>query len=149
MTRPTIHVGSKGQAVKDAQKALLDRGYFFDPVEVDGVFGPKTLHAVRAYQLDRDKTSTWGFSWPLDVDGIVGPFTWGRLDPEVVKKGSQGPTVRLLQSILKFLDPAYDPGPIDGIFGNQTESALKAFQADYGLTVDGIAGPETWLALWS
>lgn len=37
----------------------------------------------------------------------------------------------------------YDPGPLDGIRGRLTIRALKAFQADRALAVDGIAGPRT------
>jgi N-acetylmuramoyl-L-alanine amidase len=37
----------------------------------------------------------------------------------------------------------YDPGPIDGIAGPRTEAAVRAFQRDYSLTVDGICGPQT------
>jgi peptidoglycan hydrolase-like protein with peptidoglycan-binding domain len=36
---------------------------------------------------------------------------------------------------------------VDGIFGPSTEAAVKNFQHDKGLTVDGIVGPHTWAAL--
>jgi uncharacterized protein (TIGR02594 family) len=42
----------------------------------------------------------------------------------------------------------YDPGSIDGIWGRRTEGALRRFQAERGLTVDGIVGPNTRLALF-
>ena len=44
----------------------------------------------------------------------------------VLKKGSTDPAVRDLQDALKVL--GHDPGPIDGVFGAKTETAVKAFQ---------------------
>lgn len=41
----------------------------------------------------------------------------------------------------------YDPGPADGIRGPKTIAAIKGFQKDYGLVVDGIAGKQTRAAL--
>jgi peptidoglycan hydrolase-like protein with peptidoglycan-binding domain len=61
----------------------------------------------------------------------------------VLRKGSSGEAVRQLQEALK--DLGYDPGNVDGHFGDQTESAVKAFQHDHGLTADGIVGEVTWL----
>ena len=49
------------------------------------------------------------------------------------------------QNLLAYL--GYYVGEIDGIFGQLSTTATKAFQADYGLTVDGIAGPDTEKAL--
>ena len=40
-----------------------------------------------------------------------------------------------------------NPGPIDGIFGRKTEAAVRAFQADKNLVVDGWVGPITFKAL--
>jgi peptidoglycan hydrolase-like protein with peptidoglycan-binding domain len=41
----------------------------------------------------------------------------------------------------------YDPGPIDGKMGPKTRTAIKAFQKDNHLKVDGIVGPKTWAKL--
>lgn len=54
----------------------------------------------------------------------------------VLKFGSRGDNVRLVQQKLGVT--------VDGIFGKQTENAVKAFQKEKGLTVDGIVGPQTW-----
>jgi len=148
--RPTIQVGSTGNAVKEAQKALIDRGYQVGPPGVDGIFGMHTLRSVLNYQDDRRAGNYHAHSYPLVVDGIIGAQTWGRLVPDTVKKGSKGAGVRLVQSMLKNSGwPAWDPGAVDGDFGAQTELAVSNFQTDVGITKDGVVGPQTWLALWS
>ena len=43
----------------------------------------------------------------------------------------------------------YNVGPVDGIFGQKSDAAVKAFQTDQALTVDGIVGPNTWKALFN
>lgn len=57
------------------------------------------------------------------------------------KMGSRGDEVRRIQQKLKSM--GYYTGSVDGIYGTQTQSAVKKFQRDNGLTVDGIAGPKT------
>lgn len=47
-------------------------------------------------------------------------------------------TVKQIQCLLTYL--SYSPGTIDGIEGRNTQGAIRAFQAEYGLTVDGIPG---------
>lgn len=64
---------------------------------------------------------------------------------ETIRVGSRGPDVKLLQSLLAQI--GYNPGPVDGIFGQQTRQAAVAFQRDNGLAPDGIVGPVTWRAL--
>jgi len=49
----------------------------------------------------------------------------------------------------RLSDLGYDPGPIDGIRGRLTIAAIKRFQADKGLTVDGIVGPKTSAELFA
>jgi peptidoglycan hydrolase-like protein with peptidoglycan-binding domain len=152
---PIIKLGSRGDAVKIAQRALIER-YYLPPGTDDGIFGYVTDAAVRSYQKDRSAGEPYAFSFPLDVDGVVGPQTWFRLTPPEVKRGSKGNAVRLLQELLKnYGIPDYDPGPIDGDFGSLTEKAVKAFQTDNldfdgnPLRPDGIVGPKTWAALRS
>lgn len=57
----------------------------------------------------------------------------------------RGEDVRSLQTALKKL--GYDPGQIDGVFGKKTERAVKRFQKENGLKVDGIAGKKTFESL--
>jgi peptidoglycan hydrolase-like protein with peptidoglycan-binding domain len=135
MAEPLLRKGSTGEAVRQLQQALKDLGY--DPGGVDGQFGGKTESAVRAFQGDRG----------LTVDGIVGEITWLNIDEAdtsnpTLRKGSTGNPVRRVQKRLTLA--GYDTGGVDGIFGANTESAVKRFQRDQGLTEDGIVGPRTW-----
>ncbi|MBR1811034.1 MAG: spore cortex-lytic enzyme [Clostridia bacterium] len=59
--------------------------------------------------------------------------------------GSRGAEVRSIQK--KLTELGYYSGAIDGIYGSKTQNAVKAFQRNCGLTVDGIAGPKTLLYL--
>ena len=61
------------------------------------------------------------------------------------KYGSRGEETKKIQQKLKNL--GYYTYTVDGIFGSRTQTAVKAFQKDYGLAVDGIAGPKTLKAL--
>lgn len=62
----------------------------------------------------------------------------------VLRMGERGEQVRRLQTLLSH--QGYQLA-IDGIFGVKTQEAVKAFQAEHGLVVDGIAGMNTWRAL--
>ena len=59
---------------------------------------------------------------------------------ETIKKGSRGEDVKKLQQLLGVT--------VDGIFGVNTEAAVKQFQLRNGLTIDGIVGPKTWAKLY-
>ena len=63
----------------------------------------------------------------------------------VLKRGSRGGKVLVLQKRLREL--GYHPGAEDGIYGLLTERAVKLFQSEHGLEVDGIAGPKTLEAM--
>jgi LysM repeat protein len=64
----------------------------------------------------------------------------------LLRLGDRGPGVRRLQLLLNFA--RFNPGPIDGIFGPKTQSALRAFQfSQKELELTGVADPETWAAL--
>ncbi|MFN9617441.1 MAG: glycoside hydrolase family protein [Dolichospermum sp.] len=64
---------------------------------------------------------------------------------EILKQGANGAKVQQLQEILKALN--FDPGTIDGDFGNNTIKAVKQFQSQNRLDVDGIVGKNTQNAL--
>ncbi|HEY3446429.1 MAG TPA: glucosaminidase domain-containing protein [Myxococcales bacterium] len=64
---------------------------------------------------------------------------------QLQRSGSRGLQVKDIQERLKTA--GFDPGPVDGQFGPRTEAAVKKFQADKKLVVDGIVGPQTWGAL--
>ena len=70
----------------------------------------------------------------------------------VLRIGSQGDYVRLLQQYLTFISETYPSIPAvqdTGVFGNQTQAAVRAFQEQFGLTVSGLVGPLTWDAIAS
>jgi g-D-glutamyl-meso-diaminopimelate peptidase len=64
---------------------------------------------------------------------------------QTISRGSTGPDVRLVQSLLNRI--GYNAGPVDGIFGSRTYQAVIAFQANNSLAPDGIVGPATWAVL--
>ena len=140
---PLVRKGDQNHPVKTLQYLLGARGH---TVTVDGIFGPKTDAAVRAFQQQKG----------LAVDGIVGPNTWGALII-TVKKGSQGDAVRGVQEEFQFRNLSGNPGSglaVDGIFGPKTDAAVRGFQNALhqdipSVTVDGIVGPVTWRALVS
>lgn len=62
-----------------------------------------------------------------------------------LKRGSRGTDVTYLQQ--RLTAKGYGGGAIDGIFGQKTLEAVKAYQAEHGLKVDGIVGVKTWDSL--
>ena len=106
-----------------------------------GVFGPGTRAAVEAFQHRRG----------LRVDGLCGPDTWSALVEAGCQLGDRflyrrspmlrGDDVAELQQRLSAL--GFDTGRVDGIFGDQTATALGDFQGNVGLPVDNIAGADT------
>ena len=140
------------EEIKYLQSLLLSLGYDLgsegaNKDGVDGYFGSKTLTAVKLFQKD----------FYLEVTGEVDKSTWYKLEqvyqikklikegfPILKYKSPDKKNVTLLQSILIYLD--YDLGNhgIDGVFGKDTLAAVKKFQEQYNLKVDGIVGKETW-----
>jgi len=140
---PLVRRGDQQHPVKTLQYLLRDRGR---NLTVDGVFGPSTDAAVRAFQQQKG----------LTVDGIVGPNTWSALIV-TVKQGSQGDAVRGVQEEFQFRNLSGDPSKglqVDGIFGSKTNAAVRDFQQALhqdipSVAADGIVGPVTWRALVS
>lgn len=83
----------------------------------------------------------WGIIAGLMLSVLIASVAIGALGDTRLGRGSAGSDVRDLQS--RLIQLGYDTGPLDGKFGSRTESAVRKFQKDYGLKVDGIAGQQT------
>jgi peptidoglycan hydrolase-like protein with peptidoglycan-binding domain len=67
--------------------------------------------------------------------------------PTTIKKGAKGPDVALAQYVLCRGLYLGGPSDVDGDFGPHTDQAVRAYQGDHNLAVDGIVGPHTWGAM--
>lgn len=65
----------------------------------------------------------------------------------LLKRGSYGPQVKHMQQLLH--DNGFDCSGVDGVFGDQTYDALRAFQKAAGISVDGEWGGESFAAMWN
>jgi len=143
--------GDVGPAVAEIRRTLVTLGLLSsddagnDPRRSQS-FDADTEHAVRTFQQRRG----------LITDGLVGPATYASLRAATYQLGDRplsfvvshplsGDDVSMLQE--RLLELGYDAGRPNGLFGRQIELALRDFQRDYGLTVDGICGAETIRAL--
>ena len=141
--------GDTGPAVAQLRAMLISEGLLPPPSDSERAsdgFDLALEHAVRAFQQRRG----------LITDGIVGLATHQALCDARLELGCRtlsyvlfcpmrGDDVCTLQE--RLLELGYDAYRADGIFGVQTEIALRSFQRDYGLRVDGICGPATVRAL--
>lgn len=158
--------GSRGSGAATVQYYLAVLARFYGsipPVEIDGVFGAGTENAVIAFQR----------LFGLAQDGVVGRDTWRALSSayaevisgidvfedgvapypgKVLAISSTGRDVQTVQSYLAYiasnisLIPKITP---DGVFGAQTETAVRTFQKLYGLEQTGTVGAATWNAIGS
>ncbi|MBV9061063.1 MAG: N-acetylmuramoyl-L-alanine amidase [Pseudonocardiales bacterium] len=141
--------GDTGPAVAQLRAMLTSQGLLPPVPDSAGLadcFDLALEHAVRAFQQRRG----------LITDGIVGFATYQALCDArrelgcrvlryVIGRPMRGDDVCTLQE--RLLELGYDAYRADGIFGVQTEVALRSFQRDYGLFVDGVCGPATMRAL--
>ena len=165
-----LRVGSQGPDVTVVQTSLNRIGQNYPAIPkvspVDGIFGPQTEAAVKAFQQ----------IFSLDPDGIVGRATWYQIVrvyvavlklaelqsegqefffiqeyPEFLSLGDTGVLVEQLQYMLSvlssFLPQVPDPG-MSGIFDNATLNAVRGFQRYAGLPVTGSVGEATWDAIF-
>ena len=165
-----LRVGSRGPDVTVVQTSLNRIGQNYPAISkvspVDGIFGPQTEAAVKAFQQ----------IFSLDPDGIVGRATWYQIVrvyvavlklaelqsegqefffiqeyPEFLSLGDTGVLVEQLQYMLSvlssFLPQVPDPG-MSGIFDNATLNAVRGFERYAGLPVTGSVGEATWDAIF-
>lgn len=98
----------------------------YSPGEIDGAIGPITREAVKRAQA----------GYGIAVDGEPGPITQSYLAGQL----------SAIQSALQ--EKGYYNGSVDGVCGDLTDAAIKAFQSDNGLGADGIVGDKTSAALF-
>ncbi len=167
----TLGLGDIGNSVQQIQIRLnrISKNYPKIPkvYPIDGVFGQGTEDAVREYQR----------AFNLTPDGLVGKETWysiqrtfnavkrlndlaseGLRRQEVellfnsfLEQGDRGSEVYELQYLLNLTSEFNNEIPsvaIDGVFGQETENAVRAFQEAYGLNVTGSVGIEDWDKLY-
>lgn len=133
--------GDCGGPVADLQQRLAAIGIDVKPREPHGEFGAGTETAVRVFQQRRG----------LSASGVCDRQTWSALVEAGHQLGDRflyrrtpmlrGDDVAELQRRMSTL--GFDPGRIDGIFGDETADALRDFQRNAGLPVDGICGRRT------
>ena len=152
MTEPRTglqaRLGYRGPVVRHLRDSLTAAGTL-QPAATNGavngtaeVFDDELDAAVRSFQQERG----------LLVDGIVGPWTYAALDAAKWQLGDRllrhspghlvrGDDVTELQE--RLLGLGFHPGRIDGLFGPDTEAAVRGFQRGVGLDADGEVGPAT------
>lgn len=110
--------------------------------------------AHAALTIYRDAGNSWSpwstynsgaYKQYLQGGGGGGTPGGGPSEP-TVQEGSTGPAVTTLQLDLDDLGAKLTA---DGVFGQATLAAVQSFQRSHGLTVDGIAGPQTWAAIYA
>ena len=126
-------VGMSGEDVKELQSMLRNLGYLDS---ADGVFGPGTEAAVKSFQSKNG----------LTADGSAGHSTLeklysGNVVANYIGFGEQGDVILALQKKLRTL--GYMTTEPDGKYGPDTVQAVKKFQENNGLMVDGYFGYDT------
>jgi len=137
------HLGDKAVAVRSIRALLQATGDLAPSTTADSdLYDEELAHAVRAFQQRRG----------LIVDGALGPNTRAALDGARWRLGDrllshipghllQGDDVAELQE--RLLSLGFAPDRVDGVFGSNTEQAVRRFQGGVGLVVDGRVGPAT------
>ena len=146
---PLYRRGDQGPPVVEVRDRLARLGLIDEPILGDPhalVFDESVDVAVRIFQQQRS----------LTCDGIVGPETFRRLEEARWSLGDRvlayrfahlvaGDDVAELQA--RLTDMGFDCGRVDGLFGAATDAAVREFQRNIGLPVDGTVGPAMFRAL--
>ena len=141
----TLEFGSEGDAVRKLQNRLSALGY--KPGYTDGKFGASTEAAVMAFQANNGLTVD-GKAGPATQRALYGTSAQSSVTYSTLWPGDTGEAVRNMQYTLYEL--GYYDGAIDGIYGNTTSDAVRAFQIENSLKpVDGVAGNATLSRLYS
>lgn len=145
-----IKEGDQKGAVRTIQKYLFQirKKYSNIPeIIISGTFDSNTVNAVKIFQRN----------FQIPDNGIVDELTWNKLNDiyvyvtnlpgfyPILQNGSQGESVKMIQSLLKRF--GFYTGEIDGFFGLGTEKSVKEFQKIKSFTVTGVVRKELWRLL--
>lgn len=146
-----LSYGSTGDAVRALQERLKALGYYTF-TEITGEYLEPTQRAVRLFQQSQGLPETGEVDAALlrMLEDPLTPHRYLRMDIPFEGKlayGSEGDAVRYVQARLQAL--GYYEDLVSGNFLKNTRDAVKAFQAQNALSVDGIVGEQTWAMLLS
>lgn len=137
---PTASTVNKIDTVAEVQKWANTN--YKSGLEVDGDYGAKTKKAlVKILQTELNQT----YKSNLTVDGVFGDKT--KAACPTLQKGFKNDVVGVLQALL--ICNGYSGAYLDKDYGSATVAAVKSYQSKKGLTVDGIAGKNTFAKLCS
>ncbi|MEZ6189496.1 MAG: peptidoglycan-binding protein [Planctomycetota bacterium] len=146
---PPLAPGDEGDAVRELQERLNAHraAAGLEPIAVDGVFGPQTEAALRAFQQGAGGFATGVLDAETERALAEAPASADSTGP--LRRGAEGPEVRALQQRLNDHRAAANLPSIgvDGDFGPQTEGAVQTFQQRAGLPASGVVDDATAQAL--
>lgn len=142
MTHTGVYVGN-GYAVEaraakyGVVKTVVKNRSWTHWAALPGVLTGEVVTAKPAVKTESTSTATAAPSTAPKASEVITMTT--------LRNGSKGTQVRVLQWLLN--ENGYNAGTVDGIFGANTQKAVKAFQKARGLEVDGVVGKNTWTKL--
>jgi N-acetylmuramoyl-L-alanine amidase len=136
-------LGDRSTAIELISNTLLRLGFITAPSDI---FDEKLTQGIKAFQQERGLTST----------GVINEITARSLEEARFKLGDRvlsfnsasimrGDDVSNLQD--RLIQMGFNCGKVDGVFGANTERAVKEFQKSVGITSDGKCGPATLISL--
>lgn len=142
-----LQSGNVNSQVQAMQQRLIEYGYFTG--QSDGVFGDATQMAVQRFQMVNGLPVT-GVADGLTLMRLMAdvPISWqGYLSEMSCASGDVGLNVYVLQKRLRAM--GYFEGECTGSFGDLTQKAVAAFQADNALEATGSADAGLWELIYS
>jgi len=136
-------LGDRSTAIELISNTLLRLGFITTPSDI---FDEKLTQGIKAFQQERGLTAT----------GVINEITARSLEEARFKLGDRvlsfnssslmrGDDVSNLQD--RLIQMGFNCGKVDGIYGANTERAVKEFQKSVGIAADGKCGPATLISL--